>query len=283
MFKIDKIYKRSDLHDQYGGNRQGGIANCANHPLIFIFTGKTGEQYGYEDGWDEDNFFHYTGEGQKGDMTFSKGNMAILKHQENKKQVFLFEDQGKGLWRFIDQLELVDFIYFPIPVNSEKPRQGIKFKLKSATEKSKNARGKFRRAVNYNKPNKTERTGLVTSRVGQGWYRKELLKKWNNKCAVTNLDRFDILIASHIVPWKDSTDQERLDPENGILLSPHLDALFDRHIISFNDDGNIILSNQLTKEQYELLGINNDMKLIEVTSGMKKYLKFHNQKLNENN
>lgn len=89
MFKIDKIYKRSHLHDQYGGNRQGGIANCAKHPFIFIFTGKTGEQYGYEDGWDEDNFFHYTGEGQKGDMTFTKGNMAILKHQENEKQVFL--------------------------------------------------------------------------------------------------------------------------------------------------------------------------------------------------
>lgn len=283
MFEIDKIYKRSDLHDQYGGNRQGGIANCANHPLIFIFTGISGEQYGYEDGWDEDNFFHYTGEGQKGDMTFTKGNMALLKHQENKKQVFLFENQRMGLWKFIDQLELVDYSYFQILNNDDTERQGIKFKFKSATEKSKNSKGFFRSTVNYNKPTQTERQGLVTSRVGQGWYRKELLNKWDNKCAVTNLDRIDILIASHIVSWKDSTDQERLDPENGILLSPNLDALFDKHLISFNDNGNIIFSKTLTKKQYELLGVNKDMKLREVTSGMKKYLKFHNQKLKENN
>lgn len=48
MFKIGKIYKRSKLHDSYGGNRQSGISNCANYPRIFIFTGKSGEQHGYE-------------------------------------------------------------------------------------------------------------------------------------------------------------------------------------------------------------------------------------------
>ena len=46
MFEINKLYRRSELHDQYGGNRQGGIANCANHPIIFIFTGKSGKGHG---------------------------------------------------------------------------------------------------------------------------------------------------------------------------------------------------------------------------------------------
>jgi 5-methylcytosine-specific restriction enzyme A len=56
MFKIGEIYRRRELHDNYGGNRQGGISNCANHPMIFIFTGKSGKLHGYEDGWDDHNY-----------------------------------------------------------------------------------------------------------------------------------------------------------------------------------------------------------------------------------
>jgi len=61
-FIPDQIYKRSDIHDQYGGNRQGGISPSAKFPFIFIFSGKSGEQYGYKDGWDNPNIFSYTGE-----------------------------------------------------------------------------------------------------------------------------------------------------------------------------------------------------------------------------
>ena len=57
-------YKRTELHDHFGGSRQSGISTPADNDLIFIFTGETGEQYGYEDGWQGDGYFHYTGEGQ---------------------------------------------------------------------------------------------------------------------------------------------------------------------------------------------------------------------------
>jgi 5-methylcytosine-specific restriction protein A len=60
-FVKDKLYHRRSLHNQYGGNPQGGISNCRNHPIIFIFTGSSGEQYGYEDGWDKDGYIRYTG------------------------------------------------------------------------------------------------------------------------------------------------------------------------------------------------------------------------------
>lgn len=279
IFKINELYKRSEIHDQYGGNRQVGIANCQKYPFIFIFTGEAGEKYGYEDGWDTDNYYYYTGEGQSGDMTFTGGNKALLNHQTNDKKVFLFQNHAKGLWHFIDHLELVDWEYFPTPDKNSLIRQGIKFKFRSESAQSKNSKGKARKSVNYNKPNITERKGLVTSRVGQGWYRKALLDKWDKKCAVIGINEITLLIASHIIPWKDSNNQERLDPENGILLSPHLDALFDKHLISFDEKGNIILSSKLTKSEYYLLGINNNMKLREVTSGMKKYLKIHKQAL----
>lgn len=275
MFQRNQIYRRSTLHDQYGGNRQSGISDCKNHPIIFIFSSEAGEAHGYEDGWDGQNYFKYTGEGQMGDMEFTKGNKAILDHEANRKSVFLFEKISRGEWRYIDELTLVDYEYFETPDNSGNLRQGIKFRFKSTSEESITSEGRKRISKDYNKPNLTERTGLVKSRVGQGWYRKQLLQKWENKCAVTNCNLNEILIASHIVPWSESNDTERLDIGNGILLSPNLDALFDQHMISFNDNGSILINDNVP---IDLLGLRQSMKLRFVTEDMKKYLKMHREK-----
>jgi hypothetical protein len=72
----------------------------------------------------------------------------------------------------------------------------------------------------YSPPNETERKGIVTSRVGQGYYRQQIIEKWNGQCAVTGSNLLTTLIASHIVRWSECDDTERLDVENGILLSP---------------------------------------------------------------
>ena len=80
MFIQGQIYRRSHLHDQYGGQRQGGISTPADQPFIFLFSSEAGEQFGYSDGWDEDGVFLYTGEGQRGDMEFVRGNLAIRQH-----------------------------------------------------------------------------------------------------------------------------------------------------------------------------------------------------------
>ena len=128
------------------------------------------------------------------------------------------------------------------------------------------------------KPNYTERKGLVTSRVGQGYYRQEILKKWDGKCSLTGCSVKDILISSHIKGWSESNDSERLDPENGILLSPNCDSLFDKHLISFKDDGSMIISEKISENELQLLGIDSGGKII-VTEGMKPYLKFHRNKL----
>ena len=82
--------------------------------------------------------------------------------------------------------------------------------------------------------------------------------------------------------WSESNDEERLDVENGILLSPLFDSLFDRHLISFQDTGEIIVSNTLNEENIKKLGLSGDIK-ISVTEGMKKYLKIHRSKLEEKN
>lgn len=133
------------------------------------------------------------------------------------------------------------------------------------------------------KPNYTERRGLVTSRVGQGWYRQEILKKWGDKCSITGCSHKEILISSHIKGWSECNEDERLDIDNGILLSPHIDSLFDKHLISFEDDGSIIISDKVSKEDLVILGVSNSIRL-NVDDGMKKYLKHHRNKFtNKNN
>ena len=127
------------------------------------------------------------------------------------------------------------------------------------------------------KPNYTERRGLVTSRVGQGWYRQEILKKWGNKCSITGCSLTEILISSHIKGWSESNEDERLDVDNGILLSPNIDSLFDKHLISFQDNGSIMISDKVSKEDLEYLGISNSVKL-KVDDGMKKYLSHHRRR-----
>ena len=76
-FDIGQTYRRqTDIHDVYGGGRQSGISPSADHPFIFIFSGSTGEAFGYEDGWQEaEQTFLYSGEGQLGDMDFIRGTL----------------------------------------------------------------------------------------------------------------------------------------------------------------------------------------------------------------
>lgn len=283
MFLKNKIYKRSDIHDKYGGNRQRGISNCVEHPFIFIFTNpNSDEQDVYIDEW-RNKYFHYSGEGRKGNMTMTGGNKSILDHQKNKKEIHLFEKtSSSGMWKYIDQLKLVDRNDYRNKDEDGNERDGFQFVLLSVSEEI-DLREKVDSLpniieYNYNLPNKTERKGLVTTRVGQGIYRKMILQKWDDKCSVTGCNIKKILISSHIVPWKDSNKFEKRDPENGILLTPNLDGLFDRHLISFDDSGDIIISKKLLKEDLERLGVNEEMKLSQVTDGMKPYLKRHRDK-----
>lgn len=96
-FKAGQIYdRRTDLHEPYGGTWQGGIAVSGHAPVIFLFTGSSGERYGYRDHFDSDGVLYFTGEGQRGDMVFARGNLALRDHSLTGKAVHVFETLGKG-------------------------------------------------------------------------------------------------------------------------------------------------------------------------------------------
>ncbi len=124
---------------------------------------------------------------------------------------------------------------------------------------------------------KTEQTALIKARIGQGRFRTNLIKHWNRRCSVTNNTVLSLLIASHIRPWCHSDNTQRLDEMNGLLLLPNLDKAFDKGLISFNDDGTILISSRLSKKDIKSLGIRETLKLRWVKSRQKEYLKYHRE------
>lgn len=120
----------------------------------------------------------------------------------------------------------------------------------------------------------TERQALLKSRIGQGEFREALLSYWKS-CAVTGVASEPMLRASHIKPWRLSSNTERLDRYNGLLLIPTLDHAFDKGFISFADDGRILVSGSLSNTDKQRLGISESMKLRAVTERHQKYLAFH--------
>lgn len=96
---------------------------------------------------------------------------------------------------------------------------------------------------------------LIEARRGQGKYRNELLALWGGRCAVTGCAVLSVIRASHAKAWRDSSDQERLDPNNGLPLTANLDALFDRGLIGFDDAGQMLLSQELGDADLDLLGL----------------------------
>jgi putative restriction endonuclease len=126
----------------------------------------------------------------------------------------------------------------------------------------------------------TEREQLIDARVGQGRFRA-LVYDREKVCRVTRVDRPEHLIASHIRPWRHSGNDERLDPENGLMLTPNIDHLFDRGFITFESGGRLVVSPAADHVSLVRMGLDPDANL-EVggfSSGQKHHLEFHREEI----
>lgn len=123
-----------------------------------------------------------------------------------------------------------------------------------------------------------EKNIVTKARINQGKFRQQLLKKYKHKCCICNQDCSELLIASHIKPWRDSDKIEKVNVNNGLLLCPNHDKLFDLGLISFSDDGNILISDSLTQFQKILSNVAEDMS-IEITQDNIPFIKYHREKI----
>jgi hypothetical protein len=127
-------------------------------------------------------------------------------------------------------------------------------------------------------PRTTEVERLVVQRIGQEVFRGGLIEYWDGRCAITGLAMVALLRASHIKPWALCiSDSERLDVFNGILLAPHLDAIFDQGLATIADDGALLLSNLLSVDDRRILGVERQFRLSRIDDAHRRYLLFHRE------
>lgn len=122
----------------------------------------------------------------------------------------------------------------------------------------------------------TEKQVIIKARVGQGKYRDKLLEKYEKRCIVTGIDKVNLLIASHIKPWAICNNEERVDVENGLLLCPNIDRLFDSGLISFKNSGEMMISSFVGQANEKRLHISKDVRIdLMATKRMQAYLEYH--------
>jgi hypothetical protein len=124
----------------------------------------------------------------------------------------------------------------------------------------------------------TERSALVQARRGQGLFRDNV-RSIEHACRITRVECMEHLIASHVQPWRDSSNEQRLDGENGLLLTPTVDHLFDKGFISFEDSGQLIVSPVADQRSLQRMGVDPESRVNvgAFSQGQRPYLDFHRE------
>ncbi|MEW9674146.1 HNH endonuclease [Ammoniphilus sp. 3BR4] len=199
----------------------------------------------YSRGYQAMGILHYIGLKDK--------HKGIFKGVSVEEAVMILEEQDNDFELVIYYLRLL------VSSGSETNNEGLESKIVGV--------------ANTNEITDTEKEQIIKSRIGQSAFKKGLLniQKKCRLCGVTD-ERF--LIASHIKSWSQSNNKERLDLNNGLLLCPNHDALFDKGYISFNDDGTIIVSSSLDDTLKIFLNINDGQK-ININPIQQQYMAWH--------
>ncbi|WP_338452546.1 HNH endonuclease [Niallia oryzisoli] len=239
---------------------QGGMRRSHRTNTLVLISDKTGL---YQDR-KEDGIYHYTGMGQVGDQTLTSQNKTLAESRENGIEVHLFEVFKPKEYTYQGRVELADPPYterqkdnngdmrnvwiFPLRLVEDDQEwiQEIE-QLESIIEKD--------AALE-----ETEKERIVKTRIGQSKFKQKLLSQ-SKQCALCGVDDERFLIASHIKPWSESTNEERLDVNNGLLLCPNHDSLFDKGFISFDEEGKLVISDSLNETVKIFMNINSQFRL----------------------
>lgn len=124
-----QVIARREIHAQIGGQQRGGISTPATQPVVLLFSGEQGAQYGYYDGFQPGGEYWYTGEGQVGNMTLTRGNSAIQRHRAEGKGLLLFEYVRKGVVQFVGAAEYLNHHPAVAPDRNGNARDVLVFEL----------------------------------------------------------------------------------------------------------------------------------------------------------
>jgi len=282
-FQIGALYNRKvEIHGLLGGQQQGGISTPRESPFIIAFTGGAGASHGYSDFWDSDEIFHYFGEGQIGHMRNSGGNRAIEHHVCDGKRLIIFQMTGKGRpYRYLGEfVKLSSYIQPGTPDTKGNLRDAIVFRLQSRGLKEE--LGLFGDGVILPQAEsdvgmrETAKEKFIEVRTKQRLFRERLIGV-EKGCRITGIEDLRFLRASHIKPWASSQNNERVDGQNGLLLPPHADLLFDRGWISFESNGDLLVADNFPPgvEAALALGLRRGRTYGAFERRQRDYLEFH--------
>ena len=167
-------------------------------------------------------------------------------------------------------LKAVNTVFYKTPSSNEAKIQ----------ERAKKAE-KIEQEINSLHVEGKEKEAVVKVRVNQGEFRNRLLKKYG-KCCLCGVSNPTLLRAGHIKPWCVSEPDEKLDENNGLLLCPNHDLLFDSGLISFEDTGAIMISDELKSIDRILMNIHEDMKIKGISEKQSEYLAYHRENVYQN-
>lgn len=206
------------------------------------------------------------------------GRIEVIDSGDGKYSIFFIKFIGKGL---ID----IDKIYSDVLANVKESSlkfhesRNIKVKDRSLTTAEESIVDDILRIVKDKSIDSTVKETLILARRGQDQFRRDVLEKYGKKCCVTGSTTLEAIRASHIKPWKISTDKERLDPCNGLPLLATLDALFDQGLITFSNFGKMIISPLVIEVERDLLGLSGlSIAPEKLDTKTKTYLEWHRGK-----
>lgn len=267
---IGQKYDRKELAQIWGYKRfqaiSRGVFTPKNKDLIVLFATK--EQQKYTSKYTnaiENGVLYFSGE------TSHLSDSRIKQSLKSKDEIHLFyRELHRSKFTYYGEIELREYV-----IHSDQPSEFV-FRV-SSEDKASNCFDDIKdNQRDFGSLEETEKTSIVNSRIGQGQFRRGVIALWES-CAVTGLKNTSLLKASHIKPWRDSDNSERLNPMNGLLLQPNIDHLFDAGFISFAPNGQVILSARISQDDLDLLGLTTNMTLRKVPEEMNDFLNFHRQ------
>ncbi|MED4402396.1 HNH endonuclease signature motif containing protein [Metabacillus fastidiosus] len=285
---INEVVNNQQLCEVFLCAPQGGMRKSNRTNTLTLISDKTKL---YDDKV-VDDIYHYTGMGQSGDQKMSGQNLTLAESDGNGVEIHFFEVMKPREYTYRGQVELAGEPYqgqqkdqdgrqrlvwiFPLRLMDNK----AKFtKPPSATNDKQELKEEFKgiQQVENLPITQTEKERLIKARIGQGKFKKLLIER-ECKCALCGVTDPRVLIASHIKPWSASTNEERLDVNNGLLLCPNHDALFDKQLISFDVQGKIVISQTLDEAARIFMNVNEGLR-VELTEKQLGYMEYHHQNL----